>query len=120
MFFRLIFCAFYLYSIVMLTVDSQYVNCRLNHLDGLIFSTVLLHFFQSTARKVLTKATEFSCSAQCALFNQSESHKFGCIVQSNLCNCTFLLLKQTTEFSQSEGCKLFCTIQHILCDFKTD
>ena len=90
-FFRLIFCVFHLYSIIILTISSQYINCRLNHLDDLIFSAVLLCFFQSTVQKALTKATEFNCSAQCTLFNQSESCKFGCIIQSNLCNCAFLL-----------------------------
>ena len=114
-FFKLIFCAFCLYSIIMLTVDPQYINCRLNHLDSLIFSAVLLCFFQNTAQKALTKATYF---AQYASFNQSESCKFGCIIQSNLHNCAFLLLEQATEFSQSEGCKLSYTIQYILHDFK--
>ena len=68
-FFELIFCAFYLYSITMLTVSSQYINCRLNHLNDLIFSTVLFYFFQDTAQKVLTKVTEFNCSIQYASFN---------------------------------------------------
>ena len=68
-FFKLIFCAFYLYSIIMLTVSSQYINCRLNYLKDFISDAVLFHFFQSTAQKVLTKVTEFSCSAQCTLFN---------------------------------------------------
>ena len=94
----------------MLTVNSQYINCRLNHLDDLIFSTVLFYFFQSTAQKALTKATEFNCSVQHTSFNQSEDHKFGCIIESNFHNCTFFLSEQTTEFSQSEGCKLFYTL----------
>ena len=104
----------------MLTVSSQYINCKLNHLNDLIFSTVLLYFFQSTAQKALIKVTEFNCSVQYTSFNQSESHKFSCIIQSNLHNYAFLLLKQITEFSQSEDCKLFCTVQHILYDFKTN
>ena len=117
-FFRLIFCAFHLYSIIMLTVSSQYVNCELNHLNSFIFSAVLLCFFQSTVQKALIKVIEFSCSAQHASFNQLESCKFGYTVQSNLHNCTFLLSEQTTEFSQSEDCKLFCIVQHILYNFK--
>ena len=85
----------------MLTVSLQYINCRLNHLDNLIFSTVLFHFFQNTAQKALTKATEFSCSAQL-----------------NLHNCIFFLSEQAIKFSKSEGCKLFHTVQYILYDFK--
>ena len=69
MFFRLIFCVFYLYSIAMLAINSQYINCRLNRFNGLIFSAVLLCFFQGTAQKALTKVTEFNCSAQCTSFN---------------------------------------------------
>ena len=119
-FFRLTFCTFHLYSIIILTVSPQYINCRSNCLNDLIFSTVLLHFFQDTAQKALTKVTEFNCSAQHTSFNQSESHKFDCIIQSNLYDCAFLLFKQATEFSQSEDYKLSHTVQHILHDFKTD
>ena len=102
----------------MLTVSLQYINCRLNYLDSLIFSTVLFYFFQSTIQKALIKITEFSCSAQYTLFNQSENHKFNYIIQSNLYNCTFLLSKQAIKFSKSEDCKLFYIIQYILCDFR--
>ena len=87
----------------MLTVSLQYINCRLNHLDDLIFSIILFYFSQNTAQKVLTKVTEFNCSAQ-----------------SNLCDHAFFLSEQATEFSKSEDCKLSYIIQHILCDFKTD
>ena len=87
----------------MLAVNPQYVNCRLNCLNDLIFSAVLFCFFQGTAQKALTKVTEFKCSAQL-----------------NLHNHTFLLSEQATEFSKSEDCKLFYTVQHILCNFKTD
>ena len=119
-FFRLTFCTFHLYSVITLTVNPQYINCESNHLDSLIFSTVLLHFFQGTAQKALIKATEFSCSVQHASFNQSEDRKFDSTVLSNLHNCTFLLLKQATKFSQSEDYKLFHTVQHILHNFETD